>query len=1162
MQTTRPATRPDATTAPPPAAHAPAAHPSAGHLAADAPRPARPAPRPSPRVRPVRRVGGVLGRLLAIVALVGGLLVLPLVVWTVVGGPGAIDWSGVVGNARGGRIDADTVVALGLLVFTLLWAWFAITAVTEVARVLAWRREPAAVLPPTDPTPSGAIRRLVRAALVSTSTVVGASLATLSGTPGAGAAAPAPVVSVAVAAPSSAAATVASVSGEHALAGADRHHTDPTGPTSLRSTGRETPYSVAVRLGDPAWRDVIIELNHGAPTPDGGTWTGGVFPVGMEVSVPAGLLGTGEVTWQPYTVQAGDSVYRIATRLAAGDHTRVRDLADRIIERNLGRTMVDGRVFDDPSLIAIGWVIDVPGIASNSTDQAPVHLVEPGESYWSIAEQHVDPPGDPAEVAALTDELIDRNAVRLGHDLPQMLHPGDLVELPEPSVLPSSPVPVVPAAPTAPEVLAAPDAAVDAIEPVGTPDVVITAPAAPATPVTPATQRPGHDATTETTDAAESSGSGGRPAAAPTPDGPSRSDASVDAAATRAPVTTSLAAAVLLCAGVLGLAESRRRQQLRRAGTRGRLADPSPRAQRVERLLRSLDATQRAVRLDLALRSAGHALVGTGGFVLAAIVADDGAVTLVLDRPGRVPTAPWIAGEVADRWLLPAEVDDTELAPTARLAGQPCPAVVHLGRVTVDAARDRQPLLHAGEAGPAIGGELFVDLEAFGLVCLEAGPDADDADTDAVLRAIATSLAASPVGETLRLITHDLDTAVHLGNLNAEAADDLDGALDLAASALGSTPTAIGHRRTAELRARGIGGEAWEPVVVVSGAERLPADALRELVEVTRGGGRGLAVVLRQAVDGASLTVRASRAGWQIDRLGLTVIPVGLDLQHVHDVRHLLYTADQPLLDVAGRPDTASPGEPFVEPDWGLMVRVLGGVDVVDRAGAPVPFDRGKSLELVAWLVQHREHGTRGGARAALWEMDVRDATFANVVSDARRSLARAVAPRDGEEWIARTLTDELPVHPQVCSDAELLRLRLTHSRGCSPREAIEILQPGVALIRDHPFSGTDYLWPDAEGITSALTLLATAASTELARHHLALGDVDGVFWATGQGLKVLPGHEELIGLRMRAHAQRGDLAGVRHEWDAYERAVTSDAWSDGEPSPKLLALRKELLQR
>ena len=55
-------------------------------------------------------------------------------------------------------------------------------------------------------------------------------------------------------------------------------------------------------------------------------------------------------------------------------------------------------------------------------------------------------------------------------------------------------------------------------------------------------------------------------------------------------------------------------------------------------------------------------------------------------------------------------------------------------------------------------------------------------------------------------------------------------------------------------------------------------------------------------------------------------------------------------------------------------------------------------------------------------------------------------------------------------------------------------------------------------------------------------------------------GHEELIALRMRAHACAGDLAGVRHEWECYERTLHADPWGDGEPAPKLVLLRRELL--
>ncbi len=92
--------------------------------------------------------------------------------------------------------------------------------------------------------------------------------------------------------------------------------------------------------------------------------------------------------------------------------------------------------------------------------------------------------------------------------------------------------------------------------------------------------------------------------------------------------------------------------------------------------------------------------------------------------------------------------------------------------------------------------------------------------------------------------------------------------------------------------------------------------------------------------------------------------------------------------------------------------------------------------------------------------------------------------------------------------------------------------------------------------------LLATNVTAEYAKLALASGDVDGVFWATGRGLQVLAGQEALIALRMRAHAEAGDLSGVRLEWEAYERVINADPWSDGEPAPKLVDLRKELLAR
>jgi hypothetical protein len=76
---------------------------------------------------------------------------------------------------------------------------------------------------------------------------------------------------------------------------------------------------------------------------------------------------------------------------------------------------------------------------------------------------------------------------------------------------------------------------------------------------------------------------------------------------------------------------------------------------------------------------------------------------------------------------------------------------------------------------------------------------------------------------------------------------------------------------------------------------------------------------------------------------------------------------------------------------------------------------------------------------------------------------------------------------------------------------------------------------------------------------NLIRGDIDGVFWATSHGLKVLGAHEELFSLRMRAHGLRGDFAGVRFEFESYKRAISADSFSMTEPSKKLVDLLGEL---
>lgn len=602
-----------------------------------------------------------------------------------------------------------------------------------------------------------------------------------------------------------------------------------------------------------------------------------------------------------------------------------------------------------------------------------------------------------------------------------------------------------------------------------------------------------------------------------------------------------LGTALLLSAGAMSLLEARRRRQWRAATTTARLPVPTPTAVRTEALLRVLDAPERLARLDLALRAAAPPIADQGAVVVAAVLGDRGEVCLHL-RGSAVPDDErWLFDPHREVWLLRPDVDIAELAAAARGVQQPCPALVHIGAV-------------------AGGGELFVDIEAAGVLRVES------THVEPIMRAIASSLAVSPFLEAARVFVAGLGDE-WLSSYRCEQMDSADAAVEAARMALGSTPSSARGTSTFALRTSGRGGESWEPAIVVSLGGSLDGATLDDVHAIGRGA--GLAVVTDASDDDwpptAHWSLREEDGEHVLHPLGLVVYPAGISAAEVDAVRDLLAASDaEPELHAPVVPIDMMrpPDEPveFVEREWSLMVRVMGPVEVSSSEGVVASFERSKATELVVWLSQHRERPTRTAARTALWDLDVRDATFANVVSEARRALARAATPADDEEWIPRTLTEDLPLHPQVVTDADLLADRVEAARGMRAADAVEMLRPGVALLGGLPFAGTGYLWPDAEGITSSLVLLATGAAIELAQHYLALGDVEGVFWATGQGLRVLAGHEELIALRMRAHARRGDLAGVRSEWDSYERALAADPWAAAEPAAKLVALRRELL--
>ena len=258
-----------------------------------------------------------------------------------------------------------------------------------------------------------------------------------------------------------------------------------------------------------------------------------------------------------------------------------------------------------------------------------------------------------------------------------------------------------------------------------------------------------------------------------------------------------------------------------------------------------------------------------------------GGIDLLLTQPTLGAPHPWRFVE-PQRWQLDADVDLTDLAEAARRVNQPCPALAHFGATPVMAA------------GTAVNADLFVDLEALGLLTIESTPT----NSTNIVRALAAGISVSPLAEIAQLITCGVDDA-NLGHPSTQRADSLDMALDLAAGALGSTAAATSSGTTTfALRSRHQGGEAWEPAIVLAGA---PNDAGDEAVEgdllnLTQSAGRGLAVVVAHAIAGAKWVLREDATSWTLYPLGLEVIPVGLTAADLQSVKALLDESDEPLL--------------------------------------------------------------------------------------------------------------------------------------------------------------------------------------------------------------------------------------------------------------------------
>ena len=310
-----------------------------------------------------------------------------------------------------------------------------------------------------------------------------------------------------------------------------------------------------------------------------------------------------------------------------------------------------------------------------------------------------------------------------------MIHPGDVVFLADPQDVEPAPPPSVPAEADAHEV--------------------------PATTAAPSTTLPPPTTSSTTTSSTTTT--------LPPPVGPEAVDTADTDDDSGSPAPIGLGQAALISTGIVALVAARRRAKLRAAEPPARLPVPNPDRAATERMLRRLDAGERLLRVDIALRAAAAELADGDQRIVVVRCAPDGTVEVHLTGPASL-SAPWTG--TGSKWALPGSVPVDDLATRARAVGAPCIALTQIGTDEDD-------------------WDVLVDLEATGLLAVDADPE----PADGVVRALAIGLASSEFAEVAHLVGVGIDEEAFLGHRHAHVVPTVDEAIELAATLIGGSAT-------------------------------------------------------------------------------------------------------------------------------------------------------------------------------------------------------------------------------------------------------------------------------------------------------------------------------------------------------------------------------------
>lgn len=881
------------------------------------------------------------------------------------------------------------------------------------------------------------------------------------------------------------------------------------------------------------------------------------------------------------TVQRHDSYWAIAER-CLGDGLRWSELRDL----NVGRVMVDGHlILPGSDLLLAGWMLDLPAdghgdeptppdvsevVEAVPAATAPTEVtIESGDNLWGVAEEQLTadlgrtPTDD--EIAPYWQELIVVNGDRLVEPAnPSLIYAGQVLTLPAasppavdgtPPSAPPAPHPAIPPAPTVSQV---------------PPPATTTGPAPEVAPAPPPTMPPSTSAPSPST--AAPSVDEAPPAIDAIPE--QRVEPTVgdeDGSSSFTPVIIALGglASTALAVGAKRAIERRRRRFS--AANPGRTSRPT--RERERRLHRRIvaNADEEGIGdLRSAITQLAQGLGEMGSAARPRIVQHSSQhLDVFLDHASIEAPDGWIVDGNGALWSLDPNTDRPHTTDDCA-----APLLVTLGQPDDDA-------------------QLYLDLEADGLISLVGDPDR----ARGLARSIVTEVALSPLTDTVRVIV--VGDLLHVASSNLEHVAMVDSweeaEEDIAAWAEQSHDALVENAWPNTFVGRGADPDhdALAPVLVV--ASKRPPAGLIEIVAANSPA--PLALVVADEVAGAGCVIDCQTDSLTVTDLDLSCVPQDLEDDTLAAMIRLLDTADEPAeepadeldeddadpldpevdiefedddsdvvedaLDLrdtpiiegvqpqlfpvpkssnghtAGRDDTGDSDQGHADPEYEVLVRLLGEIRV--DGGKPL---RPKPTAVVAYIALHRSVSVEA----------LEDACWADPASGSLRKRLKDVMSECragiGSQNLPPSSAGHYKVGSGVITDTELFDLRVERAASQSTAQQAETYRSALELVTGKVFTypsraGSSFGWIDTENLLSQWEVKIQAVAQQCIETYLAIDSPEQAVVVANHVLLSLPMNTPLTEALMRAHAAAGDLKAVdtvyRAHVDALHRVLNID---------------------